>query len=258
MQSPPAVQPHPAAPAATIQAAQAAAAPAVAPSTTTSSPAQQPGWPAQGSAIVQETHQPDGKVERHYANGQKLLEFANGTRKLTLPDGRQVSLGPDTGACVHRCLLCLTNTLYAAHSPAELSHMHNPLRRLHRPSLHQPCQPLPVLHCPTAPLPHSNPSTALMQVIKFSNGDIKQAYPTGKVEYFYREVATWQTTYASGLEVFYFPSGQVEGHKPGGSKEIVFADGAVRRVASDGAMQDISREELSLAMKAPRPLEYVF
>jgi hypothetical protein len=95
-------------------------------------------------------------------------------------------------------------------------------------------------------------------VIKFSNGDIKQAYPTGKVEYFYREVATWQTTYASGLEVFYFPSGQVEGHKPGGSKEIVFADGAVRRVAADGGMQDISREELSLAMKAPRPLEYVF
>jgi hypothetical protein len=50
----------------------------------------------------------------------------------------------------------------------------------------------------------------------------------------------------------------VEGHKGDGSKEILFADGAVRRVAPGGAMQDVAPEALSLAMRAPRPLELAF
>jgi hypothetical protein len=48
------------------------------------------------------------------------------------------------------------------------------------------------------------------------------------------QVATWQSSHPSGLEVFYFPSGQVEGHHPGGSKDIVFPDGSIRRVLPDG------------------------
>jgi hypothetical protein len=52
--------------------------------------------------------------------------------------------------------------------------------------------------------------------------------------YVHVQVATWQSSHPSGLEVFYFPSGQVEGHHPGGSKEIVFPDGSIRRVLPDG------------------------
>jgi hypothetical protein len=48
------------------------------------------------------------------------------------------------------------------------------------------------------------------------------------------QVATWQSSHTSGLEVFYFPSGQVEGHHPAGIKDIVFRDGSIRRVMPDG------------------------
>jgi hypothetical protein len=48
------------------------------------------------------------------------------------------------------------------------------------------------------------------------------------------QVATWQSSHPSGLEVFYFPSGQVEGHHAAGSKDIVFPDGSIRRVMPDG------------------------
>jgi hypothetical protein len=50
----------------------------------------------------------------------------------------------------------------------------------------------------------------------------------------------------------------VEGHQADGSKEILFADGAVRRVAPGGGMQDVERGALSLAMRAPKPLELAF
>ncbi len=73
--------------------------------------------------------------------------------------------------------------------------------------------------------------------IRFANGNIKRAVSGGIVEYFYAEVDTWQTSYASGLEVYHFPSGQTEGHHPDGVKEIVFPDGAVRRVLPDGWVQ---------------------
>lgn len=43
-----------------------------------------------------------------------------------------------------------------------------------------------------------------------------------------------QVTHPSGLDVFYFPSGQREGHHPSGLKEIVFPDSGARRVAPDG------------------------
>lgn len=48
------------------------------------------------------------------------------------------------------------------------------------------------------------------------------------------QVATWQRSHPCGLEVFAFPSGQVEGHGPDGTKDIVFPDGAIRRVMPDG------------------------
>lgn len=47
------------------------------------------------------------------------------------------------------------------------------------------------------------------QFVRFANGDVKQTYPDGRVEYYFSDVATWQVTYASGTEVFHFPTGQV-------------------------------------------------
>lgn len=44
---------------------------------------------------------------------------------------------------------------------------------------------------------------------RFANGDLKQELPCGTVQYFYREVASWQVTHPSGVEVYHFPSGQV-------------------------------------------------
>lgn len=48
------------------------------------------------------------------------------------------------------------------------------------------------------------------------------------------QVDVWQCTYPDGLDVFYYPSQQVEGHFPSGRKEVIFADGAARIVTEDG------------------------
>lgn len=48
------------------------------------------------------------------------------------------------------------------------------------------------------------------------------------------QVATWQSTHASGIEVFYFPTGQIEGHHPDGMLDIIFPDGTIKRVMPDG------------------------
>ena len=44
---------------------------------------------------------------------------------------------------------------------------------------------------------------------RFANGDVKKVLPGGTVEYFFAEVASWQVTHPSGVDVFFFPSGQV-------------------------------------------------
>ena len=46
--------------------------------------------------------------------------------------------------------------------------------------------------------------------------------PAGLIEYYYKEVDTWHTTHPSGVEVFYFSTGQTEAHHPSGMKEIIF------------------------------------
>lgn len=48
------------------------------------------------------------------------------------------------------------------------------------------------------------------------------------------QVSVWQCTHPDGLDVFYYPSGQVEGHFADGRKEVIFADGAARVVNQDG------------------------
>lgn len=49
----------------------------------------------------------------------------------------------------------------------------------------------------------------------------------------YVQVAVWQCTHPDGLNVFHYPSGQVEGHFADGRKEVIFADG-MARIVQDG------------------------
>ncbi|KAG2445259.1 hypothetical protein HYH02_008727 [Chlamydomonas schloesseri] len=77
----------------------------------------------------------------------------------------------------------------------------------------------------------------------------------GVVHYYYAEVGTWHSTYGGegGVEVFYFPSGQVEAHHPGRGKEIAFPDGVLRVVTADGDEVDVAPEQLSWAIQQPQP-----
>lgn len=84
-------------------------------------------------------------------------------------------------------------------------------------------------------------------VVTFANGDIKRSQRVGgasgveDVTYYYAAVDTWHCTHGStGVEVFHFPTGQVEAHAPDGRKDILFPDGSARRVHADGKEEDIS------------------
>jgi hypothetical protein len=90
-------------------------------------------------------------------------------------------------------------------------------------------------------------------IVRFNTGDVKRTgvaavpepgAPSGTVTatleaYYYHDAATLHTTYAlpagggGSYEVFAFPSGQVELHRPGGAKEIIFPDGSVKAVAAE-------------------------
>ncbi|GIL63164.1 hypothetical protein Vafri_17279 [Volvox africanus] len=112
--------------------------------------------------------------------------------------------------------------------------------------------------------------------VYFANGDIKWTVPDaaaasrsfhstqsvpapppdlGVVHYYYAEVATWHSTYGGegGVEVFYFPSGQTEAHHPGHGKEIMFPDGVLRVVTTDGEELDVTWQQLSWAVQQPQP-----
>ncbi|GIM16486.1 hypothetical protein Vretimale_19081 [Volvox reticuliferus] len=114
--------------------------------------------------------------------------------------------------------------------------------------------------------------------VYFANGDIKWTIPDaaaaaaarsssstqpvpppqpdlGVVHYYYAEVATWHSTYGGegGVEVFYFPSGQTEAHHPGHGKEIMFPDGVLRVVTTDGEELDVTWQQLSWAVQQPQP-----
>jgi hypothetical protein len=75
-------------------------------------------------------------------------------------------------------------------------------------------------------------------IVRFGNGDVKRsalreaAEGGGVVDsYYYSSAGTLQTTYPAGIEVFEFPSGQIELHDTlAGFKEILFVGGAVRIV----------------------------
>ena len=70
--------------------------------------------------------------------------------------------------------------------------------------------------------------------MKFANGDIKRTSPDGVVTYFYSAAQTTHTTQPDGIEIFEFPSRQIERHFPDGSKEISFPDNTRKLIRNDG------------------------
>jgi len=76
-------------------------------------------------------------------------------------------------------------------------------------------------------------------IIRFPNGDIKQAFSNKEVLYYYHETKAIQTTLTSGIEVFEFPNGQVETKYPDSSIEIVFPDKTIRKIFPNGEEENI-------------------
>lgn len=95
------------------------------------------------------------------------------------------------------------------------------------------------------------------QVVWFANGDIRKVLPGKGEEYYYAEVDTWHTTTEWGLEVFHFAGGQVEAHRDGGVKEVLFPDGAARVVGRDGVEREVPRATLCSEVHWPRPSKHL-
>lgn len=58
--------------------------------------------------------------------------------------------------------------------------------------------------------------------------------------------------------MFYFPNGQTEAHHKGGSKEILFPDGMLRKVLSNGEEVAHDAAGLSEAVLTPKPQPVMF
>lgn len=72
-------------------------------------------------------------------------------------------------------------------------------------------------------------------VIRFTNGDRKELFPTtGMSIYYYNEAQTKLTTYADQTKVYEFPNDQVEKSYPDGTTEIFFADGIKKTIHANG------------------------
>ena len=58
-------------------------------------------------------------------------------------------------------------------------------------------------------------------IVHFKNKDIKQTYPNGKTVYYFAKDKVTQTSFLDGLQIFKFPTGQLEKHHTDGTKEIL-------------------------------------
>jgi len=90
-------------------------------------------------------------------------------------------------------------------------------------------------------------------VTSYGNGDVKQEYPSGIVEYFYKAVQCWQVTHVSGIEVFYFPGGRVEAHLPSGAKESLLDGGAGALHTLPGSSESVSVPHTMLCREVMAP-----
>ena len=79
--------------------------------------------------------------------------------------------------------------------------------------------------------------------VAFTNGDVKTTLPTAEVIYYYSASKTYHTTKPDGVEVFDFvDANQHEVHMPNGEKIITYADGTIKKVASDGTWESVFRD----------------
>lgn len=70
-------------------------------------------------------------------------------------------------------------------------------------------------------------------IVFFYNGDVKRVRENGVVEYYYADAQTWHTSRASIAEdVYHFANGQIEVHRPDGSRDVLFPDGDTRSLVS--------------------------
>lgn len=76
-------------------------------------------------------------------------------------------------------------------------------------------------------------------IVSFFNGDMKQILPDGRVLYYYADARTTHTTYADGLQIFHFASGQVEKHYIDGTKEIQFPDETIKYLFPNGSAESV-------------------
>eukprot|EP00590_Aulacoseira_subarctica_P003399 CAMPEP_0172431154 /NCGR_PEP_ID=MMETSP1064-20121228/57390_1 /TAXON_ID=202472 /ORGANISM="Aulacoseira subarctica , Strain CCAP 1002/5" /LENGTH=134 /DNA_ID=CAMNT_0013177665 /DNA_START=97 /DNA_END=501 /DNA_ORIENTATION=- len=77
------------------------------------------------------------------------------------------------------------------------------------------------------------------EIFRFANGDIENVLSDGTVTYYYDEIATTQTTYPDGLQVFEFPNGQEERYFVDGGCEIIFPDSTQKNIHSSGITEVI-------------------
>lgn len=58
----------------------------------------------------------------------------------------------------------------------------------------------------------------------YENGDVRQSYETsGIVEYFYSDIACWDTSYPNGDHVYHFKDGRRECHSSDGTIQVLLA-----------------------------------
>ncbi|EAR95261.2 T-complex protein 10 carboxy-terminus containing protein (macronuclear) [Tetrahymena thermophila SB210] len=71
-------------------------------------------------------------------------------------------------------------------------------------------------------------------LVNFINQDVKQVLPDHTVIYYFADAQTTQTTLTNHINIYNFPSNQIEIHFPQGRKEIIFADGTEKYIYEDG------------------------
>ncbi|KAL4505888.1 hypothetical protein ABPG72_013649 [Tetrahymena utriculariae] len=71
-------------------------------------------------------------------------------------------------------------------------------------------------------------------LVNFVNQDVKQVLPDHTVIYYFADAQTTQTTLINQINIYNFPSNQIEIHLPSGRKEIIFADGTEKYIYEDG------------------------
>ena len=128
----------------------------------------------------------NGTLKETHGNGAVTLRFTNGDVKRSLPDGDTRVVTQNKGTSKqHTVLVCFVCSLAASTKKSKL----------------------------LLGLPGAN-------AVDEHGDNCAPCYPAGRVEYWYAQVQTWQTSLPGGVEVYHFASGQVEARHPSGIAEV--------------------------------------